>query len=96
MHRRRPIGSASTEANMEGRPITDEQFEALSKALASEVSRRQAIKTVAATGAGAVLAAFGIGSEGRTARREPGSACRSGADCSTGVCDPATGRCIWL
>ena len=76
--------------------MTDEQFETLAKGLASQVSRRQAIRAFAAAGAGAMLSAVGIGSVVAPTCREPGRPCRSGSQCCTGACDRATGRCIWL
>ncbi len=74
----------------------DEKFAEFSKALASGVSRRQALKLAGATALGGALSLLGAGGArgqvpGRC--RRVGVPCRQDGECCDYFCNPATGRC---
>lgn len=69
--------------------MDDQQFDQLSKSLATSVSRRQAMKILGATAAGGMAALFGA--RGASAHhnancRDFDDNCRSNAECCTGAC----------
>jgi hypothetical protein len=69
--------------------MDDQQFDQLSKSLATSVSRRQAMKVLGATAIGGVAALFGArgASAHHNARcKDIGDNCRSNAECCERVC----------
>jgi hypothetical protein len=80
-----------------GLEMNDESFDEVSKALAAPLSRRRAVKLVAATAGGTMLSLLGA----RTASavipgrcRNAGTICRESAECCSGLCDVNTRRCV--
>ena len=78
--------------------MSEERFDELSKALATTISRRQALKLAGATALGGVLAMMGagrasaqFGGPGRC--RKVGAICRQHSECCDFYCDRVTGRC---
>ncbi|MDQ3858297.1 MAG: hypothetical protein M3327_07615 [Actinomycetota bacterium] len=74
----------------------EEKFAEFSKALASGVSRRQALKLAGATalgGALSLLGARGAGGQVPGRCRRVGVPCRQSEECCEYFCDPNTGRC---
>src|SRR5205085_373859 len=71
------------------------RFDDLTKALATATSRRQALKTIAATTLGSILGLSGIGTV--FAKPKPctpnGKHCNSKTNCCSGFCDPTTSKC---
>jgi hypothetical protein len=71
------------------------RFDELTKALATATSRRQALKTIAATTIGSILGLSGIG----TVFAKPpkchrnGLGCDTNSQCCSGYCDPTTSKC---
>ena len=76
--------------------MSEERFDELSKALATSISRRQALKLVAATAFGGALSLVGAGRASATAPgrcRKIGTICRQHYECCDYYCDEFTGRC---
>lgn len=70
------------------------RFGELTKALATATSRRQALKTIAATTLGGVLGLAGIGTVFAKPTCKPnGHGCGSNKQCCSGYCDPTTSTC---
>jgi hypothetical protein len=70
------------------------KFDDLTKALATATSRRQALKTIAATTIGGVLGLAGIGTAfGAPKCHRNGLGCDTNSQCCSGYCDPTTGTC---
>src|SRR5690348_2995232 len=71
------------------------RFDDLTKALATATSRRQALKTFAATTIGGILGLAGI--ENVFAKGKPctpnGKRCNAKTKCCSGFCDPTTRTC---
>src|SRR5436305_4494913 len=70
------------------------RFDELTKGLAAATSRRQALKTIAATTVGSILGLTGL----RTAFAKPqckpnGHGCGTNKQCCSGYCDPTTSLC---
>ncbi len=70
------------------------KFDELTKALATATSRRQALKTIAATTIGGILGLASIGSAFAKPTCKPsGHGCGSNKQCCSGVCDQTTIKC---
>jgi hypothetical protein len=77
--------------------MSDQSFDELAKALAAPLSRRHAVKLVAAAAGGTMLSLMGA----RTAAavdpgrcRNAGTICRQSSECCSQLCDSTTGRCV--
>jgi hypothetical protein len=76
--------------------LNDLRFDDLTKAMSTTTSRRQALKLLATTGAGGMLALVGAGGAHAIAPgrcRKNGTVCRQNIECCSEFCDPATLRC---
>lgn len=74
--------------------MSDQDFDGLSKALATATSRRQALKILAAAVAGGALSLIGSREVGATPPcRRVGQPCRQDEECCDFFCPPGTGRC---
>jgi hypothetical protein len=76
--------------------MSDERFDELSKAIATTVSRRQALKLVGAAAVGGALSLVGARQAKAVAPgrcRRVGVICRQDYECCDFYCNPATGRC---
>ena len=69
------------------------RFDDLTKALAAATSRRQALKTIAATTLGGILGLSGIGNVFAKPCATNGKHCNSKTVCCSGYCDPTTRKC---
>ncbi len=80
------------------------RFDALAKLLAGGMSRREVLRRLGGTAAGAVLASLGLGCQDEvlapsrplfaTGRcRTGGRKCRESSECCSNFCDPTTGVC---
>src|SRR5690348_8911201 len=70
------------------------RFDDLSKALATAASRRQALKTIAATTLGGILGLSGIGNVFAKPCTPIGKHCNSKTVCCSGAsCNPTTRKC---
>jgi hypothetical protein len=70
------------------------RFDNLTKALATATSRRQALKTIAATTLGSILGLAGIGTAfGAPTCKPNGHGCGTNKQCCSGYCDPTTHTC---
>ena len=69
------------------------KFDDLTKALATSTSRRQALKTIAATTVGSFLGLSGIGTVFAKPCTPNGKHCSSKTVCCSGFCDSTTKRC---
>ena len=70
------------------------KFDELTKALATSTSRRQALKTIAATTIGGILGLSGIGNVFAKPCTPLGRHCnRKSVCCGGGSCDPTTSKC---
>ena len=67
------------------------RFDELTKALATSTSRRQALKTIAATTLGGILGLVGIGTAFAKHCRPLGKKCRQPEECCSNTCN---GTCI--
>nr|HET6905097.1 hypothetical protein [Ktedonobacteraceae bacterium] len=69
-------------------------FDDLTKALATSTSRRQALKAIAATTIGGILALSGIGTVLAKPTCKPnGHGCGTNKQCCNGYCDPTRSTC---
>lgn len=73
--------------------MNDSRFDELTKALASSTSRRQALKALAATTAGAILSLSGLDTAFARHCRTFGAQCSSNAECCSGYCPQTTYQC---
>jgi hypothetical protein len=68
-------------------------FDELTKALATATSRREALKTIAATTLGGILGLSGIGTVFAKPCKPNGKHCTSKTVCCSGFCDSTTRKC---
>src|SRR6476620_10576219 len=76
-----------------GRPMDDEQFDQFARKLARPVSRRRAVKLLAATTATGILGLVGAGQAEAGRCRKLGHKCRQDYECCSFYCNPATAKC---
>ena len=70
------------------------KFDDMTKAMATSTSRRQALKTIAATTLGGILGLGGIGTAFAKPTCKPnGHGCGTNKQCCSGFCDQTTGTC---
>lgn len=74
--------------------MDDQKFDELSKALAAPVSRRRAMKLVAATAGGTALSLIGPRTGSAARCRRAGQPCRQSSDCCSRLCSDTTKRCV--
>src|SRR5579862_7671411 len=78
----------------DGRDMEPSRFDDLTKALATATSRRQALKTIAATTLAGLLGLGGIGSVFAKPTCKPnGHGCGTNKQCCSGYCDKTTSTC---
>ena len=71
------------------------RFDELTKALATATSRRQALKTIAATTLGGILGLAGVGSAFAMPTCKPnGHGCGTNKQCCSGFCDHTRNICV--
>jgi hypothetical protein len=71
----------------------DDQFDQLARTLAKPLSRRQAVKILAATTATGILGLAGAGTAEAGRCRKNGHKCRQNYECCSFYCNPATAKC---
>jgi hypothetical protein len=83
------------EASPKGVSMGDQQFDDLTRMLASATSRRVTLKALASMVGGSLLSLVGIQEASALGRcRLVGQPCRQGGECCSFFCDPASARCV--
>jgi hypothetical protein len=89
-----PICGGMAAFRKDGREMEPSRFDDLTKALATATSRRQALKTIAATTLAGLLGLGGIGTAFAKPKCKPnGHGCGTNKQCCSGYCDPTTSLC---
>ncbi len=69
------------------------RFDALTRSLSNETSRRRVLKGLLGGAAGGALSLAGLRRAGATHGRPAGATCIRNEHCASGLCDPQTRRC---